>query len=170
MCSSPNRKIGFYGGFFGSIREKRRVMPLFLTFLSIRAVKSSLVRGGILLKYGTPQDCESSRLKVGAIHLCIKLPIFVYFRPTTQTLQEIWMLLFRGCGMGLALICALVTFIIGHVPTWLLGCRGHDRSPVCAKPDEVEAEVEVVVVEVKLSVVVAGAMVEDGLGNMHNKW
>ena len=41
---------------------------------------------------------------------------------------------------------------------------------MCAKPDEVEAEVEVVVVEVKLSVVVAGAMVEDGLGNMHNKW
>ena len=65
------------------------------------------------------------------------------------------MLLFRECGMGLALICALVTFIIGHVPTWLLGCRGHDRSPLCAKPDEVEAEVEVVVVEVKLSVVVA---------------
>ena len=114
--------------------------------------------------------CESSRLKVGAIHLCIKLPIFVCFRPTTQTLREIWMLLFRGCGMGLALICALVTFIIGHVPTWLLGCRGHDRSPLCAKPDEVEAEVEVVGVEVKLSVVVAGAMVEDGLGNMHNKW
>ena len=170
MCSSPNRKIGFYGGFFGSIRGKRRVMPLFSTFLSIRAVKSSLVRGGILLKYGTPQDCESSRLKVGAIHLCIKLPIFVYFRPTTQTLREIWMLLFRGCGMGLALICALVTFIIGHVPTWLLGCRGHDRSLMCAKPDGVEAEVEVVVVEVKLSVVVAGAIVEDGLGNMHNKW
>ena len=145
-------------------------MPLFLTFLSIRDVKSSLVRGGILLKYGTLQDCKLSRLKVGAIHLCIKLPDFVHFRPTTQTLREIWMLLFRECGMGLALICALVTFIIGHVPTWLLGCRGHDRSPVCAKPNEVEAEVEVVVVEVKLSVVVAGAMVEDGLGNMHNKW
>ena len=44
------------------------------------------------------------------------------------------------------------------------------RQGRCAKPDEVEAEVEVVVVEVKLSVVVAGAMVEDGLGNMHNKW
>ena len=70
------------------------------------------------------------------------------------------MLLFRGCGMGLALICALLTFIIGHVPTWLLGCRGHDRSPVCAKPDEIEAEVQVVVVEVKLSVVVTWAMVE----------
>ena len=41
---------------------------------------------------------------------------------------------------------------------------------MCAKPDEVEAEVGVVVVEVKLSVVLAGAMVEDGLGNMHNKW
>ena len=39
---------------------------------------------------------------------------------------------------------------------------------MCAKPDEVEAGVEVVVVEVKLSVVVAGAMGEDGLGNMHN--
>ena len=65
MCSSPSRKIGFYGGFFGSIREKRRVMPLFLTFLSIRAVKSSLVRGGILLKYGTPQECESSPLNGG---------------------------------------------------------------------------------------------------------
>ena len=170
MCSPPSRRIGLYGGFFGSLREKRRVMPSFLTFLSIRAVKSSLVRGAILLKYGTPQDCESSRLIVGAIHLCIKLPIFVYFRPTTQKLREIWMLLFRGCGMGLAPICALVTFIIGHVPTWLLGCRGHDRRPVCAKPDEVEAEVEVVVVEVKLSVVLAGAMVEIGLGNMHNKW
>ena len=168
MCSSPNRKIGFYGGFFGSIREKRRVMPLFSTFLSIRAVKSSLVRLWYPPKVW--DTCESSRLKVGAIHLCIKLPIFLCFRPTTQTLREIWMLLFRGCGMGLALICALVTFIIGHVPTWLLGCRGHDRSPLCAKPDEVEAEVEVVVVEVKLSVVVAGAMVEDGLGNMHNKW
>ena len=39
---------------------------------------------------------------------------------------------------------------------------------MCAKPDEVEAEE--VVVEVKLSVAVAGAMVKDGLGNMHNKW
>ena len=82
---------------------------------------------------------------------------------TIQALEE---LLCRA----LQRLHALVTFIIGHVPTWLLGCRGHDRSPLCAKPDEVEAEVEVVVVEVKLSVVVAGAMVEDGLGNMHNKW
>ena len=41
---------------------------------------------------------------------------------------------------------------------------------MCAKPDKVEAEVEVVVVEAKLSVVVAGAVVEDGLGNVHNKW
>ena len=170
MCSSPSRKIGFYGGFFGSIREKRKVMPLFLTFFSIRALKSSLVRGGILLMYGTPQEWESSRLKVGAFHLCIKMPIFVYFRPTTQTLREIWMLLLPGCGMDLALICALVTFIIRHVPTKSLGCRGHDRSPVCAKPDEVDAEVEVVGVEVKLSLVVAGAMVEDSRGNMHNKW
>ena len=96
MCSSPSCKIGFCGGFFGSIREKRKVMPLFLRFYSIRAVKSSLVRAGILLKYGTPQEWELSRLKVGAIHLCIKMPIFVYFRPTTQTLREIWMLLFRG--------------------------------------------------------------------------
>ena len=40
----------------------------------------------------------------------------------------------------------------------------------CAPSRTVEAEVEVVVVDVKLSVVVAGAMVEDGLGNMHNKW
>ena len=75
-----------------------------------------------------------------------------------------------GFRLHLALICALVTFIIGHVPAWLLGCRGHDRIPKCAKPDEVEAEVEAVVVEVELSVAVAGAMVEDGLGNMHNKW
>ena len=95
---------------------------------------------------------------------------FLYFEPTTQTLREISMLRFRGCGMGLAPICALVTFIIGHVPTWSLGCRGHDRSPVCPKPDEVEAEVEVLGEEVKLSVLVARVMVEDGLGNMHNKW
>ena len=80
------------------------------------------------------------------------------------------MLLFLGCGMGLPLICALVTFIIGHVLTWSLSCRGHNRSPVCAKPDEVEAEVTVVVEEVTLSVLVPRAMVEDGLGNMHNKW
>ena len=112
-------------------------------------------------------DTSGPRLvafKSGAIHLCIKLPILVFFRPTTQTLREIWMLLFRGWGLGLALICVLVTFIIKHVPTWSLSCRGHDRSPVCTKPDEVEAEVEVVVVEVNLSVVVARAMVEDGLG------
>ena len=86
--------------------------------------------------------------------------------PTPLSHQFVNLLGFR---LHLALICALVTFIMGHVPTSLLGCRGHDRSPVCAKPDEVDAEVEVVVVEVKLSVVVAGAMVEDGLGNMHNK-
>ena len=41
---------------------------------------------------------------------------------------------------------------------------------MCAKPDEVEAEVEVVVVGVKLGVVVARAMVDDSLGNMHDKW
>ena len=75
-----------------------------------------------------------------------------------------------GFRLHLALKCALVTFIIGHVRTLLLGCRGHDRGPACAKPDEVEAQVKVVVVEVRLSVVVAGAMIEDGLGNMHNKW
>ena len=40
---------------------------------------------------------------------------------------------------------------------------------MCSKPDEVEAEVEALVVEVKLNVVVAGAIVGDGLGNMHNK-
>ena len=72
--------------------------------------------------------------------------------------------------MGLAPICALVTFIVRHVPTKSLGCRGHDRCPVCAKPDEVDTEVELVRVEVKLSVVVAGAMVEDSRGNMHNEW
>ena len=48
--------------------------------------------------------------------------------------------------------------------------KADNRSPVCAKPDEVEAEVEVVVEELKLSSVVVGAMVQDALGNMQNKW
>ena len=47
---------------------------------------------------------------------------------------------------------------------------GHNQSPVCAKADEVDAEVEVVVEEVKLRGLMAAAMVEDGLVNMHNKW
>ena len=93
-----------------------------------------------------------------------------FFRPMTQILAEIQMLLSRGVGMGLALICALATLIIGHIPTRWLGCRGDDRSMVCAKPAKVEAGVEVVVVEIKVNVVLAGAMVEDGLGNMHNMW
>ena len=41
---------------------------------------------------------------------------------------------------------------------------------MCGKPDAVEAKVEVVVVEVHFNVVVAGVMVEDGHGKMHNKW
>ena len=159
-----SRKIVCYGGFFGSLRRKEKGHAIIFNVFSNPGREVIACSWWYPPKVWDTSGPQLVAFKGGAIHLCIKLPIFVYFRPTTQTLREIWMLLFRGWGLGLALICVLVTFIIKHVPTWSLSCRGHDRSPVCTKPDKVEAEVEVVVVEVNVSVVVAGAMVEDGLG------